>query len=101
MLSTIIDSKIGKVSVNPAVTKKSLDVVFRNDRPQTNEVFEKNRFLSDKSYIVYKNAAKAEKKQEPETEKPKEIEQARPKDIVIEKRNEVSRPEVMDAKAVE
>ena len=101
LLSTIIDSKIGKVSVNPAVTKKSLDVVFRNDRPQTNEVFEKNRFLSDKSYIVYKNAAKAEKKQEPKAEKPKEIEQARPKDIVIEKRNEVLRPEVMDAKAVE
>ncbi len=71
MLSTIIDSKIGKVSVNPAVTKKSLDVVFRNDRPQTNEVFEKNRFLSDKSYIVYKNAAKAKRSRSPKQKSPK------------------------------
>ena len=100
-LSTIIDSKMGKVSSNPAVIKKSLDVVFRNDKPKLNEIFEKNRFLNDKSYIVYKNAAKTEKKQEPKEEKKKEIEEKRPTDIVIERRNEVVKPEIMDAKAVE
>lgn len=100
-LSTIIDSKMGKVSSNPAVIKKSLDVVFRNGKPKLNEIFEKNRFLNDKSYIVYKNAAKTEKKQEPKEEKKKEIEEKRPTDIVIERRNEVVKPEIMDAKAVE
>lgn len=100
-LSTIIDSKMGKVSSNPAVIKKSLDVVFRNDKPKLNEIFEKNRFLNDKSYIVYKNAAKTEKKQEPKEEKKKEIEEKRPTDIVIERRNEVAKPEIMNAKAVE
>lgn len=100
-LSTIIDSKIGKVSDNPAVIKNSFDMVFRKDSSQANEVFQKNRFLSDKSYIIYKNTAKAEKKQEPEEKKVKEIEEKKQNDIVIERKNEVIRPEVMDAKAVE
>lgn len=100
-LSTIIDSKIGKVSANPAVIKKSFDVVFRNSSPKANEVFEKNRFLSDKSYIVYKNTPKLEKARELEEKKIEETEEKRPTDIVIERRNEIVKPEVMDAKAVE